>query len=272
MKYHFPADSFTGYRQIVKIGETTPFTGFGLAKLGAGESVGWTNDAAETVAVILSGQVTIEVGPQRYEKLGNRKDVFSGRATSVYIPLGTAYKVTEVQGATAEVALVTAATDKQYEPFVIKPEDVIVNHRGALNWQRDVHDIVTDKWDGWVDRIVVGETFSYPGQWSSYPSHKHDTFNPPLESKMDEIYYFKIKPTEGFGVQVMYTDDLSMREAYMLKDGDVVALPEGYHPVACAPGHQLYYLWVMAGEYGRKLIPHDDPNLAWLQNVGPLLK
>jgi len=70
----------------------------------------------------------------------------------------------------------------------------------------------------------------------------------------------------------MYTDDLSLREAYILKDGDSIFIPRGYHPVAAAPGFQVYYLWVMAGNYGRKLIPRDDPKLGWLGNIGPMLK
>jgi 5-deoxy-glucuronate isomerase len=58
----------------------------------------------------------------------------------------------------------------------------------------------------------------------------------------------------------------------MLKDGDATFLPKGYHPVGCAPGFQLYYLWVMAGPHGRKLVPRDDPNMAWLQNLPPMLR
>jgi len=90
--------------------------------------------------------------------------------------------------------------------------------------------------------------------------------------QMDEIYFFKVKPQEGFGIQVMYNDDMSLRQAYIIKDGDVAAIPEGYHPVAAVPGFQVYYLWVMAGSYGRKLIPNDDPNLKWISNIVPMLQ
>ena len=170
------------------------------------------------------------------------------------------------------VAVLAALATKKYESFVVTPDEVVLNHRGVLNYQRDVHDILTSNADGKVDRIVVGETFTVPGNWSSYPSHKHDTQNMPYETKMDEIYHFKVKPTAGFGVQILYSDDLTLREAHMIKDGDSMAIPKGYHPVVAAPGFQVYYLWVMAGPFSRELTPCDDPKLAWIANLAPMLK
>ena len=120
---------------------------------------------------------------------------------------------------------------------------------------------------GKVDRIVLGETYSMPGQWSSYPSHKHDTDNLPFEVNMEEIYHFKVNPGQGFGIQVMYSDDMSLRESYIIKNGDSVAIKNGYHPVAAAPGYQVYYLWVMAGVDTRQLTPCDDPDHAWVKAV-----
>lgn len=84
---------------------------------------------------------------------------------------------------------------------------------------------------------------------------------------MEEIYHFKVNPEQGFGIQVMYNDDMSLKESYMVRDGDSVAIKEGYHPVAAAPGYEIYYLWVMAGNSGRKLTPYDDPNHAWVKAV-----
>lgn len=270
MSYFYPAQAQRGFHWVTKIGEKTAYTGFGLLTLAAGESYSGDTQGEELVLVLLAGKCQVKVGDQVYDKL-TRKDVFSERASAVYVPINSHYEV-NAQDQPAEMAVTAAPASKQLTPFVVRPEDVVFNHRGVLNWQRDVYDLVVDKAEGRVDKIIVGETVSFPGHWSSYPSHKHDTYNMPFESKMDEIYYFKVKPVEGFGVQVMYNDDLSLREAYMVKDGDCVALPEGYHPIAAAPGFQVYYLWVMAGAYGRKLTPNDDPKLKWLQNVAPMLK
>ena len=80
----------------------------------------------------------------------------------------------------------------------------------------------------------------------------------------EEAYFFRLNPARGFGMQRVYTDDGSLDEAYTVEDGDVVAIPRGYHPVVAGPGYQLYYLWVLAGNQ-RVLAPRDDPNHAWLK-------
>ena len=43
-------------------------------------------------------------------------------------------------------------------------------------------------------------------------------------------------------------------------------LPKGYHPVVAAPGYQLHYTWVLAGEERRYGAWADDPNHAWVRN------
>lgn len=272
MEYLYPSKEVKGYSQVVKAGKDMEFCGLGLLKLNANEVCSLKTNDEEAALVILSGKCNVVVNGKEFIGLGERKDVFSGNPASVYIPIQSSFKVEEAQGFVLEAAVVSAKAEKKFEPFVVMPKEVACDHRGILNYQRDVRDIIVANGEGKVHRIVVGETISCPGQWSSYPSHKHDDYNPPYEAKMEEVYYFKIKPEEGFGVQVMYNDDLSLRKAYMLKDGDAVIIPEGYHPVAAAPGFQVYYLWVMAGDYGRKLVPKDDPKLAWLSNAAPLLK
>ncbi|MDR3593162.1 MAG: 5-deoxy-glucuronate isomerase [Negativicutes bacterium] len=261
-----------GYQQIFKAGEEMKHTGLALLNLEGKQGYAGASGDEELALVILSGKCNIKVNDMTFENLGDRKDVFSGKATTVYVPIKSSYAVEEATGGKTELAVLSVPAKTRFQPFVVKPEEVAVFHRGMLNWQRDVHDLLTDNADGRVERIVLGETFSYSGQWSSYPSHKHDTYNPPMENDMEEIYLFKVNPTEGFGIQVIYNDDLSTREAYMIKDGDAVGIPSGYHPVASAPGAEVYYLWVMAGNYGRKLTPNDDPKLKWLTKLGPVLK
>ena len=193
--------------------------------------------------------------------------MFDGKPTTVYVPRDSKYEVTATGSMMLEIGVCKVKARKKYEAFVIDANDVTTEHRGKLNWQRDVNDIITSKYEGKVDRIVLGETYSMPGQWSSYPSHKHDTDNLPFEVNMEEIYHFKVNPGQGFGIQVMYSDDMSLRESYIIKNGDSVAIKNGYHPVAAAPGYQVYYLWVMAGADTRQLTPCDDPNHAWVKAV-----
>jgi 5-deoxy-glucuronate isomerase len=118
--------------------------------------------------------------------------------------------------------------------------------------------------------LIVGETINPPGNWSSSPPHKHDVDDLPMESKLEEVYFYKLKPQQGFGLQRIYSDDGDLDEAYVIRDGDTVAFPRGYHPVVAAPGYQLYYLWVLAGEK-RIMCPNDDPDHAWVKDTEPII-
>jgi 5-deoxy-glucuronate isomerase len=123
---------------------------------------------------------------------------------------------------------------------------------------------------------MVGETFNRPGGWTSYPPHKHDTVNPPHEMPYEEIYFYLFKPKAGGAIQRVY--DAPEREealdvTLLLHDGDAGLIPHGYHPVAGAPGYQMYYLWVMCGEAGHRTYGQTtvDPDHRWLLPVEPLL-
>jgi 5-deoxy-glucuronate isomerase len=170
-----------------------------------------------------------------------------------------------------EVAVCKVKADKKYEPFAIYPHQVSTANRGRLNWQRKVVDIITNKYEGKVDKIVLGETYNKPGQWSGYPPHKHDADNLPFETAMEEVYHFRVNPGQGFGIQVIYNDQFTINECHIVRDKDSTAIKNGYHPVASAPGYQVYYLWVMAGKTGRGLAPKDDAKHAWIKAVEQML-
>ncbi len=110
---------------------------------------------------------------------------------------------------------------------------------------------------------MVGETMNPPGHWSSYPPHKHDGRDG--EPALEEIYHFRISPSQGFGQQVLYTSD-GESVTHQVRDGDAVLLPYGYHPVSSPPGYCLYYLWAMAGEQ-RKLALFEDPAHRWIHDA-----
>jgi 5-deoxy-glucuronate isomerase len=52
------------------------------------------------------------------------------------------------------------------------------------------------------------------------------------------------------------------------RDGDVVLVPRGFHPVAAAPGYDAYYLNVMAGPR-RAWHFSLDRDHAWLMDWDP---
>ena len=109
---------------------------------------------------------------------------------------------------------------------------------------------------------MVGETFNPPGHWSSYPPHKHDGRNG--EPFLEEVYYYRVEPSHGFGHQMLYTED-GESVTHQVRDGDAVLLPYGYHPVSSPPGYALYYLWGMAGDE-RKLSLYEDPAHRWIHD------
>lgn len=267
MKRFYERQDGMGYQEVITKEAGLDVIGFDLIRLESGESIQTESGEYELGLVILSGTCSVRAGDFQAEHLGKRRNVFDGKPTTIYMPRDTAYEITAEGYGILEIGVCKVKADKKYEPFVVCPEDITTEHRGKLNWQRNVNDIITSNYEGKVDKIVLGETYGCAGQWSSYPSHKHDTDNMPFEVNMEEIYHFKVNPGQGFGIQVMYNDDMSLKESYMVRDGDSVAIKEGYHPVAAAPGYEIYYLWVMAGNSGRKLTPCDDPNHAWVKAV-----
>lgn len=264
MQRYYKSESASGYRDIIEFQEQgLKYLAFGKATLAAGEKHEAATGDCETAIVILKGTAAVSAEGKTWRGLGGRRTVFEGKATAVYVPCQSAYAIeaeTDV-----EVAVCRVKAEEKFEPFVVRPDEIVVHRRGKELWQRDVHDIIADNADGRVQRIVLGETFNDAGHWSSFPPHKHDGEFAPEEPNLEEIYYYQVDPEQGFGVQLHYTKDGAIDDAYIIRPGDSFAIDRGYHPVASAGGYRVYYLWFMAGETGRKLQPYDDPDHRWLK-------
>ena len=230
-----------------------------LPVLDAGEAATITvPDGIEAAIVLLAGDA--EPAGRR----ARRADVFADRATAVYAPPGTS--VTVAAESRTELAVAATVGGELHappgaEPRPIAPADVVVHERGRPGWQRAVHDVVADTVA--AQRLLVGETFNAPGQWSSFPPHKHDGGDG--EPALEEVYYYRFDRPDGFGFQGLYERDGAER-AVFLRHGAVVGIPSGYHPVCAAPGYRLYYLWALAPRAGtpRALALHEDPAHRWL--------
>lgn len=264
MQKFYRGEQYHGLKEIIPVADNS-LVGFSLLKLNRGEE--WSGDSGvcEVVLVILGGKADVEVADRVFADLGRRNNVFEGPATAVYVPRESGYKV-RCAGEFVEIALCLVKAEKKYRPFVVRPEEVKMAHRGGSIWQRDVHDIIVENGEGRVDRIVVGETYNDPGNWSSFPPHKHDRVIPGVETALVEVYHYRIEPESAFGVQILYggADD---GEAHLIRSADTVYIPDGYHPVAAPPSVKIYYLWFLAGTCGRQLIPHDDPAFARLHEL-----
>jgi 5-deoxy-glucuronate isomerase len=244
-----------GRQQLVRRG-TQGATELSVSRLrlAAGASQDYVANDEETIVVLQEGHGTFTVGGREWAV--SRRDVFSERATALYVPPGAKLRVTATSA--LEAILLSAATREGGEPALVGPADVRVNPRGKGSYAREVHDIFVT--DPHARRLMVGETFNPPGNWSSYPPHKHDGRDG--EPKLEEVYYYRVDPPQGFGHQMLYTAD-GESVTHTVRDGDAVLLPYGYHPVSAPPGYRLYYLWAIAGAE-RKLALHEDPQHTWI--------
>lgn len=260
LKQYTPKD---GYTALVKPGKDgMDFLEMGILRLPAGGTYRGSSQASEVCLILLGGLANITAGEASFTSLGGRANVFAGRATALHIPPGLKFKV-EAVGA-LEAAVARTPSDLPGEPRLIGPEKVRVATRGKDTFERQVHDIIDFNFPS--KRLLVGETFNAPGKWSSYPPHKHDTMAPPDETRMEEVYFFKINPPQGFGFQRVYSPEKGFDEAFVVRNNSLTKLPFGYHPTAAAPGYSLYYLWVLAGE-PRNYTLFDDPDHRWVREA-----
>lgn len=240
-----------------------------LLVLSAGKNYQASTNNREYVAVMNSGKATFEIDGKKFENVGGRPNVFSGKPHSMYIPSGSTFTIS-AQGA-AEIALCSAPSELKTAPYAIPPEKVATGVWGAANFSRNYHQILTmaSQPDLPAQRLIVGETYTPSGNWSTFPPHRHEKDDLPREAFHEEIYFFKVSPADGFGMARYYNDE--MDTGYIVKDNTVLMAPKGYHTVTSAPGYTTYYLWFLAGNH-RIQATADDPSFAWVGKTVPMLK
>ena len=249
-----------GLSRIIEVGnQAVPSIGFSLLKSEKGKAYSSGTGPLELCVVVLSGRWRIRVSGQERDYVCERTSVFEEKAHALYLPPDTHYELVAEKG--GEVAFCESNAPREGKVAFITPSMVKERHLGGDTFQRTAFDILDENVE--ASSLLVGETISKPGNWSSYPPHKHDTDNPPHETAMEELYFFLFKPAGGFGFQSIFTDDRSLNELFLIEDRSIVLIPGGYHPVVASPGHSLYYLWVLAGKT-RMLKPYFDPRYEWL--------
>lgn len=235
------------------------YVGFRVIKLKAGKQYQGVELQREACLVMLSGHAHIIAGEHRFNRVGGRNNVFAGNPASVYLPASMHYSISALDD--VEVAICTAPGTGAGTARLITPDQVGEEVRGVGTNQRHVRNILPDTQP--AESLLVVEVITPGGHWSSYPPHKHDRDQLPEESFLEETYYHRLNPAQGFAFQRVYTDDRSIDEAMAVEDGDTVMVPRGYHPVGTPHGYDLYYLNVMAGPR-RSWIFKNDPAHAWI--------
>ncbi len=252
--------------------------GFKSVRLAAGQRHAGGEAGREACLVLVSGSADIVAGERRWQAVGGRASPFEDRAPgAVYVPAGVPYAVTALDEVTLAVCTAPGAAPGEATndatsasatawgphraPRLIEPADMPCEVRGQGTNTRYVRNILPETEP--ADSLLVVEVVTPAGHWSSYPPHKHDTATPGQETVLEETYYHRIHPPQGFAFQRVYSADRSLDEAIAVEDGDVVLVPRGYPPVGAAHGYDLYYLNVMAGPQRRWLF-RNDPDHAWM--------
>jgi len=161
----------------------------------------------------------------------------------------------------AEIAIGTGPGAGSLPPRLIAPETMKRSVRGKELNTRYVTDILPESQP--ADSLLVVEVKTPTGHSSSYPPHKHDRLEPPEETLLEETYYHRLDPPQGFVFQRVYTDSRDIDESHAVEDHDVVVVPRGYHPVVVPWGYRSYYLNVMAGPK-RAWHFKNDPAHEWI--------
>lgn len=252
-----------GYNKVFDLGERgMKLTAFGVIQLARGTSYQAATGEFEVALVLLGGKCAVKGDGFDFAEAGGRKNVFDGKPHTVYLPRRTAYEIT----ALTDVDLAynaSPATRDTAKPCVITPAMTRELVIGRDNFTRKATVMLDEKFDS--EHFYIGEGMIPSGNWSGYPPHRHDVDNPPGEIDMEETYFYRFDPAQGFGFQRVYTPDGRIEEAYAVRNNDTVAIAEGYHPLCGAPGYQMYYLWTMTGKVNRGLISAKDPQHDWVK-------
>ena len=221
------------------------YVGFALHRLRPGETAADVTGDREVVLVMVEGKADMTAAGRDWGTLGDRMDVFEKTPPHcLYVPNGQEWQATAVTDCT--IAVCSAPGRGGHQARRIGPDGIGLTERGKGTNTRHINNIAMENED-YCDSLLVTEVFTPAGHWSSFPSHRHDEDDFPRITYLEETYYHRLNPADGWAVQRVYTDDATLDETMAVKDGDVVCVPRGHHPCGAPYGFEMYYLNVMAG-------------------------
>jgi 5-deoxy-glucuronate isomerase len=194
-------------------------------------SVSFENGNHETGLICLSGEARATVGGEKF---------VLGRYDSLYIPRDSRMEIST--DSSADIAEFSADVNKRYPlkhvPYSSLQSDSSLSFTtGTPGQQRQVN-IAIGK-NVAAGRLLLGFTFSDPGNWTSWPPHEHEVM-------LEEMYVYFDMPRPAFGIQLVYNDTEYPELVTVVRDGDAVLMPSGYHPNVSVPNHRIKFLWAMA--------------------------
>jgi 5-deoxy-glucuronate isomerase len=186
----------------------------------------------ETGLVCLRGSATIRVDDTAHEL---------GRYDAIYVPRDAHVEALAGAGG-CDLAEIAAPVSRRHPVQFVSFDDVRSNpglhfEVGGPGAKRDLNVLIGQNVQ--AGRLMAGVTFSEPGNWTSWPPHEH-------AAMLEEAYLYIDMPPPSFGVQLVYTNPREPEVATIVREGDVVLMPKGYHPNVAAPGGSINFLWMMA--------------------------
>jgi 5-deoxy-glucuronate isomerase len=186
----------------------------------------------ETGLICLKGGAAVRIGAQRFTL---------GRYDALYVPRATPFEVAPGPDG-CDLAEISAPVDRSYPVQFVAFADVQKDPglhftAGASGSTRHLNILLGKNVQ--AGRIVAGVTFSEPGHWTSWPPHEH-------AAMLEEAYLYIDMPPPAFGVQLVYTKPGEPELATIVREGDLVLMPQGYHPNVAAPGGSINFVWMMA--------------------------
>ena len=242
------------------------YSGLRVFNLAPGESRTFVTGSNEMAILPLCGSCVVQVDSHRFD-LEGRASVFSRVSDFAYVPIDAEFRITSREG--GEFALPMAEATERMEPAYGPADEVSVVVRGAGPSSRQITNFLMAGVP-MAQKLLAVEVITPSGNFSSYPPHKHDVFDPGApEVELEEIYYFRFDRPDGYGFFREWASDGEFDAVMRVQNGDVAYCPRGYHgPSLAVPGHHMYFLNVMAGPGTERVWEaSDDPDHAWIKDT-----
>jgi 5-deoxy-glucuronate isomerase len=163
-----------------------------------------------------------------------------GKYDSLYIPRDS--KVDVTTKSTVDIAEFSSDVLKKYPLKLVRYADVVNDpglrfQTGGAGSTRKLNMLLAKNVE--AGRLIAGLTHSEPGNWTSWPPHEH-------AKMLEELYVYVDMPHPAYGIQLVYNDTEYPELVTVVREGDAVLMPSGYHPNVSVPGHPIGFLWAMA--------------------------